>query len=442
VSFYDPGDTVEQRSDVACRSNGSDSNNGSSGSPFATLGRALQGVQPGTRIQLGGGTYAMTAMMTFDNINGTATQPIVIIPEPGANPVFDASGIATYYPYVAVFVFRNSSYVFISGIELKNSPAAGFGFSQTHDSSLVSSSIHDIQNAGVLAVGGSNITVAGNDIYHASMNNAGNPGGVVYAGALSSWRDDSSGTSVEAAHYHFVENHVHESWGECIDALWVNDIDVIGNDVHDCFSTLVYLSPASNARVLHNRLYFKDPTTYSGGPTSIIAIDEEGPPYFHEDNILIANNYIGGFGNKFGVFRYDIAGTTTDAANTWSSLHVTNNVIAGKGIYFSKVTGSSAQSGGVLTDNIFIGSQSLTLEDTAAWSVSNNDFAGGIPQGYANNGNFSVAPNFTGPTDGTAFSGFVPTNASQLQVPRTADVTQDAVCQARSSPTTAGLAGP
>jgi hypothetical protein len=193
-------------------------------------------------------------------------------------------------------------------------------------------------------------------------------------------------------------------------------------------------------RVLRNRMY--NTKTQFKGPG--VGIDDEpyaGYTSTPEHDILIANNYFGkGLSQNF--FRNEPASWSA-ANNTWSHIHVLFNVFEANTIWWAAVGGGTAPSDGVIAGNIFLGNPSITLQDKSKWTITQNDFAGGVPAQFAGNGNFSVTPSFVGPTDGSTLAGFATTNASALAVDYRAEVPQDALCATRSSvKTTAGLSGP
>lgn len=70
---------------------GSDSNNGSLGSPFRTIEKAVTAVKAGETIYVRGGTYSLTATITLSK-SGTENSLISMVAYPGEIPVLDFSG--------------------------------------------------------------------------------------------------------------------------------------------------------------------------------------------------------------------------------------------------------------------------------------------------------------------------------------------------------------
>lgn len=416
---------------------GSDSNSGTYAAPFLTLERALQGAGPGTRVILEDGTYPLTSAIYLANLNGTPAEPIVIAADVGATPILDASGVTNLAAFTNVFVVANSSYVFIDGLTVANSSAGGIQFDHSSFITLTRSTVHDVQDYAILVIG-SDFVVAGCEVFNAALMNENDKNGSWWSGTAGSWYVDST---TPTQRVRWLENHIHDTWGECINVLFADDVDVIGNDLHDCYSDHVYIDHGANVRVLRNRMYNTEAQLSGPG----VGVDDENyePDYpaTLEDNLLIANNDFGP-NLSFNLIRWETS-STARPNNTWSHLHVLFNVMAANPIWFQAVGGGTAPSDGVMAGNIIQGSPSITFQDSASWTVADNDFASGVPSAWTGNGNFSVVPQFAGPTDGSTLSGFQTANAAALGTPSRAEVPEDAFCAARNATTTAaGLSGP
>ncbi len=77
-------------------SGGSDSNNGSIGTPFATFGKAIGLATAGDTIFARGGTYNLSSsrLSISSSRNGTAANPINLLAYPGETPILDFRGSA------------------------------------------------------------------------------------------------------------------------------------------------------------------------------------------------------------------------------------------------------------------------------------------------------------------------------------------------------------
>ena len=415
---------------------GSDSNSGSSAQQaFLTLAHALHNAVPGTRVLLGDGTYSQTAVLSISGVNGTAAEPIVITPEPGATPIFDFSAVSTTN---AVMSFSSCSYLFIDGITLANASGTGLGIYGSSYVTMTRSTIHDVQDDAI-SLTGSNFVMAGNEIYNAALMNTNDKNGTWWSGTASTWYVNST---TPTTHVQWLQNKIHDTWGECINVLFADDVQVIGNELHDCYSDHVYIDHGSNVTVLRNLMYNSESQFINTGAG--VGIDDEsysGYGATPEDNILVANNYFGS-GMKWNLVRWELSSWAAPQ-NTWSNLHIVFNVFQANAVDWQPVGGGTAPSNGVIAGNIFLGNPSFSLGDLSAWSVTQNDFASGVPSQFAGNGNFSVNPNFVGPTDGSSFAGLATTNAAALAVSARAEVPQDALCVPRGqSQTAAGVMGP
>jgi hypothetical protein len=472
--------------------NGSDTaGDGSAAHPFATLAHALSGAVPGTRVYLGGGGYCHMSNGSFDatycptefqslTVNGTAAEPIVVTAEPGQNPVFDYSLLTNAaYPTEAAVTFSKSSYLVVDSIEMQNSPngALTFGGGASF-CTLTRSKIHDIQFQAI-EVMGHDFVIAGNETYNLVLENTnGQPTVGYWPSCNMSWfaTGDESNPEGWTERVQWLENDVHDCWGEGINGLFADTVDIIGNTIRDTYSHKIYLDHGRDVRVLRNLIYQTSATSYAGGPNAGVAIDDEyysGVDYMHQDDILIANNYFGP--NLFRtLFRFDTnTGPTANANidNTWSNVHFVFNVVQPSLFDFASVLGDSsgriAPSGGVIADNVFLGQPTFELGDPGAWTVSDNSF----PQALATSsfggnvptlsGNFVATPSFVGPTDGSTLAGFALNDASNfkvaydgslVQMPASMPnysvatfldqetlVLQDSACADRTPETTAGL---
>jgi hypothetical protein len=316
---------------------------------------------------------------------------------------------------------------------------------------LSRSVVHQIPNAATLEVG-SDFVIAGNKFYDIVLANTNGKSAYFQSSPAPSahiaWFLTNANGSFRDWNYRrqYLQNSLKNSWGEGYNCMFTDTCDVIGNTFSLINSVHIYLDHTRNARILRNSI------AEDARPGDAIAINNEagynGVPAMSQSNILIADNFIGQMAG-FALFRYDGMRTATD---TWSNLHLVNNVFAGGGrggntFYFQKVGGGTPPHGGVISGNIFLkGSQGLFLQDGSAWTVEHNVFEAGTPAitaGASVANNITASPQFVGPTDGSSFAGFTPSNPASLQVPASAEVPVDALCKPRNTTnTTAGVVGP
>jgi Right handed beta helix region len=88
---------------------------GSVGAPYATIGRALSGIDAGTRVNVEAGTYP--SIGSFGGLTGTATDPIAIVGSGGV--IVDANGAMG-------LGLQDAAYVVIEGLTIQNAVPHGF----------------------------------------------------------------------------------------------------------------------------------------------------------------------------------------------------------------------------------------------------------------------------------------------------------------------------
>jgi Right handed beta helix region len=170
---------------------GSDSNPGTLGQPWRTIGKAAsnQSLKPGDAVYVRGGTYSETVSVT---VSGSGTGGLITFAAyPGEAPIIDAAGITP--PSGAdtgLFLIANHSWLVIQGFELRNYqtsivkaiPAGIFLRGACQNITIRKCNIHDIYNTGGttsnsgnafgIAVYGSSTTPAsgividGNDVHN------------------------------------------------------------------------------------------------------------------------------------------------------------------------------------------------------------------------------------------------------------------------------------
>ena len=112
--------------------NGSNSNNGTSGAPLATLQEAVNRAAPGDTIIVRAGTYTVTQPITINNKQGSSSAVLTIRGE--GLPVFRAASFESIPVWEGIISIQGSSYLTIQGLRLENS--GWFGFKATNSSNL------------------------------------------------------------------------------------------------------------------------------------------------------------------------------------------------------------------------------------------------------------------------------------------------------------------
>jgi len=165
---------------------GSDSNNGSFGSPWLTIQHAANTAVAGNTVYVMGGVYNET--VTFPNSGSASAGYITFESYPGQTAVLDGTGLSIPGGQYGLFTIFNQSYLAIGGFEIRNYTSntiadVPIGIYITGADSyiqILGNRIHDIvttakgcnANALGMAVYGSsapasinNLTISGNEIY-------------------------------------------------------------------------------------------------------------------------------------------------------------------------------------------------------------------------------------------------------------------------------------
>lgn len=104
---------------------GSDSNNGSLASPFASFGKAIGLVAPGDTIFARGGTYNLASRITIDK-PGAADNPINLFAYPGETPILDFAAQATGSSNRGMQLTDKANWWHFKGLTIQNAGDNGF----------------------------------------------------------------------------------------------------------------------------------------------------------------------------------------------------------------------------------------------------------------------------------------------------------------------------
>ena len=318
---------------------GSDTNPGTFSEPWKTIGKAAEMVNPGDTVYIRGGIYIEAPRLT---ISGTEKNLIKILAYPGETPVVDGENQLphSYRGLVSIF----GDWVYISGLEIRNSIYAGLGLYGKHDTANDIFAHHN-QSSGI-HIGGDFGVVENSHIWRNSMHNEFDAGSGVSPG-LTAARDSDGITE-----YAVIRNNVvWENWGRGISTFEANGTIIEDNISHDNFYN-IYISDATNILCQRNFVYTNPGSyvfpygthagimlgdeTYTPPSASItiinnIAFGNQGNFWWWQgvqgggmDNVLIANNtFVNGIGNP-GQGREGVIISSGDHQNvrfetTWSN---------------------------------------------------------------------------------------------------------------------------
>jgi hypothetical protein len=233
--------------------NGNDSSgDGSLAKPFASLKRASELAGAGDTVTVRGGTYRLSGEQYLQS-RGTASAWVRFRPADGEQVVIDGTNASLPDLYRGLLTL-GGAYMLFEGFEIINSPGSGLKFYQANNLFIRNNRIHDVKG---VAIGGSAnyVTIQNNEVYNAVMSNqygARDTGSGWLQGISSAYFDTPNTRSTD---WLIENNDVHDVWGECIDAMYLNNGVIRGNRVRDCFSTNLYSDNAYNITFDRNYVY-------------------------------------------------------------------------------------------------------------------------------------------------------------------------------------------
>lgn len=392
---------------------GSDGNPGTEAKPLLSFARASALAKPGTTIYVRAGTFQINQMV---NARGTADAPIVFEPYPGESVRIDGTDLWLSTSSSLLYV-TNAAFVTLRGFEILHSNMRGVDVYNSHDIRVEGFNIHDMQYSAI-AGESDNMTFDSNEISNVQLANKYNDNPGTWGSGLATWLK-SDGSWVK--NLTVTNNSIHDAWGECMIALFVDTAVIRGNRIHDCWSMNLYLDHVRNVTVDRNYLYatsdtYNRPSMGMRGTGLGFAIEPDGGATSEVlDTVTVTNNLISSTG--LGISFWGSSGNW-DVTNTYRNLHIENNVIYNTGraaiAFDAVISGASAPTGNTLRNNVIpsgaLDGAVLRLGNADGWTVQNNDFPSGIPSMFLGYGNFEKWPKFVNPGPTSEPAGF------QLQV--------------------------
>ena len=375
----------------------------------ADLEKAIRRAKPGEMILLRGGVYGGGRVRA--SCNGAPGAPVTIRAFPKETPILDGTGVKMDL-YDTLFELTKSSHVIVDGLEVRNSAGRGINLHEGTGVTVRNCSIHDVQ-CRALGGSGDKLLFEGNKVWNACLVNAENA--FVKSGKKGGWpavvqtsmRDDRRASTDVV----FRNNEVRESWGEGIDAWFLDGGAIEGNVVRDCYSVLIYVDTAKNLKIDRNvcaitsdRFYRSDLKSPPAGiHFSTEHYDFEIPP-LADENLVVSNNLVIGSGHGISSWCDP---SNKKPHNTYRNILVANNVV--KDVYwdplgFDKVPDTSpAPTGCVARNNVFFKGKKgggISLGNPSAWTFSNNCWPDGIPGAAKDPASFKADPLFMKPESG------------------------------------------
>ena len=301
---------------------GSDGNDGSTASPWLTIGHAASAAAAGDTVWVNWGVYQEGGERLTIDCAGTETERIrfVAVPrgtDPAERAVIDGrdTPLGEWSPLVRI----GGAYVDFEGFEIRGS--AGGCLQISGDYNLVrGNEIHDCNNNGVVVCRGDmcsetvvGVRFDGNTLYEASQKN--------HDGLSPAWDGGLSTNNAQDAQ--FTGNLVYHNHGEGICVLLARDTLVSGNTVYDNFSVNIYNDNSAGTRIEGNFSYCTADSGYerdgsrAGG---IILTSEDRAAGMLSEDVTVVNNIV--FGCRVG-FLFSYWGTTSPPV--MSNVLVANN---------------------------------------------------------------------------------------------------------------------
>ena len=350
---------------------GRDDADGSVRRPFRTVRRATAAARPGDTVHVRGGVYRRERVLV--DAEGRPGAPIVVRPHPGERVVFDGeadveSGANRWFDWDALVTIQGAHLVF-EGFEVRNSPGLGVFVRDGRQVTVRRNRVHHTWwNA--IALTGDHLTAERNVVHHASMNNLDGS----RRGSFDGWAGGiSSNTTVggrRSTNIRWVRNRIHHTWGECLGVLHVDDYQVVGNDVHDCWSANIYLDNTRNGIVERNRSHRTD-DTMAARPGRALAwgnepyeVGEQSPT----ENVLVRDNV---FSNADAVAFIRLGCRSYD---TYRNVRFVRNRLENTG-FFVVETCTVAPEDNAALHNSFGGD--VEVAQPEAWTLRGNEHASG-----------------------------------------------------------------
>ena len=394
--------------------NGSDSAAGTMAAPFRTMDKAAGVAGGGDVVYLRDGVYNHAEDISA---SGDAGNPVVFMAYPGEHPILDGDGLGLGTSDSLLQLYQ-PEHVVIAGIELRNSTGRGVQLIDGDDVVIRDCTIHDVAMK-ALGLNGNNLVAEGNVIYNAVMSNRNSTAGGGWASGVTTQLQEDGSPSRNVT---VRGNLIHDVWGECVDALFVDGMTIVGNDVRDCFSVALYVDTARSIRVEGNIVRAINPMYRRDGngklADGILMGAEAGDgsaPNFGADDVIIANNII--LGTNTGVGWWD-DDSNSRASNTYQRAQIVSNVIWGttqSAIMFDPVPSGRTAPSATLTNNIIYegaNGTALQIGNAAAWTITANLFPDGKPAAASDASNITGDPLLTAPALAAAAEAFRPSPTS------------------------------
>jgi parallel beta-helix repeat protein len=364
--------------------NGSDSNPGTITQPFATINHASKSARAGDTVYVRGGIYNQLVEI---GSRGTASARILFAPYPGEQAIIDGSGGATNTNAVLLYA---TEYVDFSGFEVRNAKRMGILAYKAKHTRILDNVISGTVKGGIYVSYSSaghsyDITVSGNTVFDAVLENQFHNMSTGWSQSIGIWRTDRSIVT---------NNRVYRTFGEGIVIGLSNQALVSRNEVFDNYSVQIYLDNARSTIVSENLVYSTGDSRYYRGGHPAHGIGMANETYSDKNPLAdnrIINNLI--INSRYGIYY----GNYEDGGGLKSTLIANNTVYNATDRILS--ISSDAHSNSLVANNVFYQVSGSGMASVAGSGITyrNNNWYGGSAGAAAGTGDVVGDPRLAKP---------------------------------------------
>jgi parallel beta-helix repeat protein len=258
--------------------NGNDNNPGTLTSPWRTLSKAAEMIEPGVLVYLRGGIYREAVEFSR---SGTHDYPIKILAYQGETPIIDGNNYDLPHQDGGALLEISGNYIYVSGLEVRYSSYVGVLVNGSHSTANKINAHHNLHSG--MRISGNYSVIEYSNVWSNDMQN--------YNGKYSSGDSTALTASRHPTNAIIRNNIVRENWGIGLSTYEADGTIIEGNIVYDNYGPNIYLSDVTN--VLFQRNFIYATGNMIGGPQVGIQLgDETLYPPLSSSNITITNNIV------------------------------------------------------------------------------------------------------------------------------------------------------
>lgn len=406
--------------------NGNDNNNGRQpSSPVKTLFKAGAYCSNGDTVYVKGGTY--TAFKDVIIKEQTGLNYLYFRPYPGETVVLDGTG-GTYTETDAILTITNSTYIDISGFEIRNNEQGrGINILSNDKYSgfikIANCSIHDAGSSAIY-FGCTYFSLENSEIYNTCLNNKNRASGdngnwPAAVQTYFKYNYNVMGSDYMWDNINISDNKIHNNWGEGIKLNRTKGTKITDNKIYNCYNAGIILDNSNSALVFNNFLYSTgdeynriNSAGYSRPMQGVVLSIENNELLYNSQNqsIVIYNNL---FVRTSAAFAWHCDVNNPRPSNSYKNIKVIFNTFYNTIGYESfaldvnSVPARYLPSENEFKNNIIYkatynnGNQNYFTASNdyqQYWSISNNCFASGDIPVFISNVNISGNPFFVNPS--------------------------------------------